>query len=91
MGRAPKWKYLKIAFYLFAKMLKGGDYFSNFDFINYDLDKSIANLKRCLPANPELKEFDLEQYDFDALVVNGEGSFIFATPRQMNHIPKEIC
>ena len=75
------WKYLKKGLYLFNRMLKKGHYyFSNFDFIDYDFDKSINNLIKCLPANPELKEFDLRQYDFDALVVNGEGSFIFATP-----------
>lgn len=75
------WEYLKKGLYLFNRMLKKGHYyFSNFDFIDYDFDKSIDNLIRCLPANPHLKEFDLRQYDFDALVVNGEGSFIFATP-----------
>lgn len=68
-------------FYLSARALKHGHYFfSNFDFIDYDFDKSIENLIKCIPANPNLKDFDLRQYDFDALVVNGEGSFIFATP-----------
>ena len=33
-----------------------------------------------MPANPHLQEFDLRNYDFDALVVNGEGSFIFREP-----------
>lgn len=67
--------------YLFHRMkVKGHYYFSKYDFIGYDFDKSIENLIKCLPANPNLKEYDLRQYDFDALVVNGEGSFIFATP-----------
>lgn len=75
------WEHLKKGLYLFSRMIKRGRYyFSNFDFIDYDFDKSIENLIRCLPANPHLKEFDLRQYDFDALVVNGEGSFILATP-----------
>lgn len=81
LGKIKNWDSLKTGFYLFARMIKRHKYFfCNFDFIGYDLDKSIDNLLRCLPANPNLKEFDLTQYDFDALVVNGEGSFIFATP-----------
>ena len=72
---------LRKFFYLFHRMLKHGHYyFSNYDFIDLDLDKSIENLIKCLPANPNLQSFDLRQYDFDTLVVNGEGSFIFATP-----------
>lgn len=81
LGKRKYWKQLKSGLYLIHRFLKKGHYYlSNFDFINYDLDQSIENLIRCLPANPHLKEFDLRQYDFDALVVNGEGSFIFATP-----------
>lgn len=81
LGKFKYWNYLKSGLYLFTRMIKRGKYyFSNFDFIDYDFDKSIENLIRLLPANPHLKEFDLRQYDFDALVVNGEGSFIFATP-----------
>ena len=53
------------------------------DFLSLDFDKSIDNLINCLPANPNLQEFDLRQYDFDALVVNGEGSFIFSTPESI--------
>lgn len=80
-GKFKYWKYIKSALYMFARMIKRHKYFfSNFDFVGYDLDKSIDNLIKCLPANPHLQEMDLRQYDFDALVVNGEGSFIFATP-----------
>lgn len=50
----------------------------SYDFISYDWDKSIQNLKKCIPANPNLTECNLEQYEYDALVVNGEGSFIFS-------------
>lgn len=81
LGKRKYWKQLKSGLYLVHRFLKKGHYyFSNFDFINYDLEQSIDNFIRCLPANPHLKDFDLRQYDFDALVVNGEGSFIFATP-----------
>lgn len=50
------------------------------DFISLDFEKSIHNLKKCLPANPYLEEFNIDNYEFDAMVVNGEGSFIFSTP-----------
>lgn len=50
------------------------------DFISLNLKQSIINLKKCLPANSYLEEFNLDNYDFDAMVVNGEGSFIFSTP-----------
>ncbi len=53
---------------------------SNYDFVSYDFDKSIEYLVNCFPLNPHINEFDLRQYDFDAMVVNGEGSFIFSTP-----------
>lgn len=74
------WPYLRKFMFVFAKYLtrKKGFFYSNFDFVSLDLDKSISNLIKCIPANPELNEFNLNQYDFDALVVNGEGSFIFS-------------
>lgn len=50
------------------------------DFVSLDFEQSVRNLKKCLPANPYLEEFNLDNYDFDAMVVNGEGSFIFSTP-----------
>ena len=50
------------------------------DFASLDLKKSIKNLKKCIPSNPMLEELNLENYVFDAIVVNGEGSFIFKTP-----------
>lgn len=82
LGKINNWEYIKSGLYLFIRFIKkGGNYFfSNFDYLGYDMDKSINNFIKCLPANPHLKEFDLRQYDFDALVVNGEGSFIFRNP-----------
>lgn len=81
LGGFRYWSDLKTGLYLFARMIKRHHYyFSNFDFIDYDFEKSVKNLINCIPANSGLKEMDLRQYDFDALVVNGEGSFIFATP-----------
>ena len=81
LAKFKYWEHLKKVLYTVNRFFRRGHYyFSSADFINYDFDKSIKNLIKCIPANPHLKDFDLRQYDFDALVVNGEGSFIFATP-----------
>lgn len=82
LGKVKHWDEIKIGTHLFFNMIKphGRVHFSRFDFMSMDLDKSIDNLLKCIPANPALSEFDLRNYDFDAMVVNGEGSFIFSTP-----------
>ena len=82
ISKKKYWPYIRrILHYYHRFRMRGGKFlFSKYDFISYDFERSIQNLIDCLPANPALKEFDLRQYDFDALVVNGEGSFIFATP-----------
>lgn len=82
VGKLKCWKYLKRFLHLFIRMIKRGGkfYCGTCDFISHDMEKSIRNLKKLIPANASYSEFDLEQYDFDALVVNGEGSFIFSTP-----------
>jgi len=81
-GKQKYWNHLKKMFFILTKFkTRGGKYyFSKYDFISCNLEKSIQNLKKLIPANPSYKEFDLSQYDFDALVINGEGSFIFSTP-----------
>jgi len=63
-----------------GKCLTSHYYAGPCDFVSLDFEQSIKNLKKCLPANPYLEEFNLDNYDFDAMVVNGEGSFIFSTP-----------
>lgn len=83
LGKRKRWIQIKTALYYFIRFIRlGKQYiFSKFDYLcDDDMDKSLSNFLKCLPANPHLKEFDLRQYDFDALVVNGEGSFIFAEP-----------
>lgn len=83
LGKKKRWIQIKTALYYLIRFIRlGKQYiFSNFDYLcDDDMDKSLSNFMKCLPANPHLKEFDLRQYDFDALVVNGEGSFIFAEP-----------
>ncbi|MBR4785330.1 MAG: polysaccharide pyruvyl transferase family protein [Fibrobacter sp.] len=56
-------------------------YFGSFDFVSLDFEKSRKNLLKCIPANPQLRDLLIDQYDFDAVVVNGEGSFIFGKPQ----------
>lgn len=81
LGKSKHNEILRQFFYSIHRIISHGNYFlGTYDFISYDFEKSIKNLIKCLPANPHLKSFDLTQYDFDALVVNGEGSFIFANP-----------
>lgn len=76
------WEYERILLHYFHRfVMRGGKFlFGKYDFVSLDFDAAINELINCLPANPKLKEFDLRQYDFDALVVNGEGSFIFSRP-----------
>jgi polysaccharide pyruvyl transferase WcaK-like protein len=82
LRKMPMWKHVKTVLHLLFRMVSRGGryYFGPFDFISTDLEKSIENLLRLIPANPAYAEFDLRRYKFDALVVNGEGSFIFSTP-----------
>lgn len=55
-------------------------FFGKHDFADFDFDNMTDYFINCLPANKHISEFDLRQYDFDIMIVNGEGSFIFATP-----------
>lgn len=82
LGKVKHWDDIRAGIFLLFNFFKphGTIFFSRFDFLTLDYEKSIRNLMACIPANPELFEFDLTQYDFDAMVVNGEGSFIFSTP-----------
>ena len=81
LSKSKYWKYLSQIYYMFHRFISKKNFFlGKYDFINYDLEKSIYEFKKCLIANEYLSEFNLDNYDFDAMVVNGEGSFIFATP-----------
>lgn len=82
LSRHKYWQYEKMLRYYYHRFLgRGGHFpFGKYDFASLNFESAIQDLVNCLPANSKLKEFDLRQYDFDALVVNGEGSFIFATP-----------
>ena len=79
-SRHKLWKYEKRFLHYYHRFLdRGGRYLlGKHDFASLDFEEAINNLIACIPANPLMKEFDLRQYEFDALVVNGEGSFIFA-------------
>lgn len=75
-----RWWFIRQVLILFFHFLgrRTRNNLPTYDFIEYNWDKSIENLKRCIPSNPQLEECDLGRYDYDALVVNGEGSFIFS-------------
>ncbi|MFR8088778.1 MAG: polysaccharide pyruvyl transferase family protein [Lachnospirales bacterium] len=79
LGKRKHWELYKTFFismiHIFRRLKVS---FSPDDFITLDFEKTIENLIKCIPANKVLKECDLRQYDFDALVVNGEGSFVFS-------------
>lgn len=62
-----------------------------YDFVTQNMEQMITNLKKCLPCNPHLKEFDIESYDFDVMVVNGEGSFIFCSPPWRESLVIAMC
>lgn len=79
LGSHRYWKYIREVLALATYYVhRTQTSMSKFDFVDYDLDKTVNNLIKCLPANDFLCECDLRNYDFDALVVNGEGSFIFS-------------
>lgn len=81
IGNSKFGKVIKdICYHIFRKIAGSHYFFGPFDFVSLDMEKSIRNLQKCLPANPVLEEFNLDNYDFDAIVVNGEGSFIFSSP-----------
>lgn len=53
---------------------------SSIDLLSTHLDRGIARIEKAIDANDHVADYDLRKYDFDAMIVNGEGSFIFATP-----------
>lgn len=85
-------KFIRVIFYKIARRIKGNNYFfSNFDYVSWDMEEMIRNVKRATPANPYLEEFNIDNYDFDAMVVNGEGSFIFSTPGWRESLVMTMC
>lgn len=55
--------------------------FMKADFLSYDLDDTIEKLKKYSKQNKVFAELNIENYpEFDALVINGEGTMIMSTP-----------
>ena len=74
----PGWNFLKKGW---LKLVgKRRRLYRFFDFVSESPKKSICNLQKCLPANPHLQEFDLRRFDFEGIVINGEGTMIMTTP-----------
>lgn len=55
-----------------------------FSWVGYDMEKNVNNLLKILPANPELEELNLLNYDFDIMVINGEGTMIMTEPPRID-------
>jgi polysaccharide pyruvyl transferase WcaK-like protein len=51
-----------------------------FDFVCESPEKSVKNYLKSKPLNDHVDSFDLGQYDFDAIVINGEGTMIMTNP-----------
>lgn len=80
LSKIPKWTSIRRLWYKLIKRSGRDLRYSTFDFVRDDPKKTRKNFLKAIVANDTIKEFDLRQYDFDALVINGEGSFIFSTP-----------
>lgn len=92
MGKNKRWDRLRPVVHNILYFFTRKHYlFGPCDFVCQDMERMIANFKKCLPANKQLKEFDIESYDFDAMVVNGEGSFIFCTPPWRESLVISMC
>lgn len=51
-----------------------------FDFVCESPEKSVKNYLRSKAVNPHVDCFDLAQSEFDAIVINGEGTMIMTNP-----------
>ena len=66
MGRLKRWNKLRpIIHKIFRFITRKNFLFGPCDFACQDMERMITNFKKCLPANSQLKEFDIEAYDFD--------------------------
>ncbi|MEI6891614.1 MAG: polysaccharide pyruvyl transferase family protein [Pontiella sp.] len=78
LGKLPLWETLKRMWGWTISRNQG--VYRAFDFLSDASETNFKNICRCLPANKYLKEFDLRQYDFDGIVINGEGTMIMTNP-----------
>lgn len=77
--RVPGWRFFRKVWCRWIN--RGGrSRYRFFDFVTKSSERSIENFKRCLVANSHLEEFDLRKYDYDGIVINGEGSMIMTNP-----------
>lgn len=81
LAKIPGWNKIKRIRMKFLKKILGEKiHMGVFDYVKEDPYKSIKNLKKCLIANDFLNSYNLENYEYDGIFINGEGSFIFSTP-----------
>lgn len=76
----PKWPKLRFLLSKAFQIIFRKFYRKFFDYVSHNPEKSIRNFLKLLPANSHLNELNLLEYDFDTLIVNGEGTMIFSTP-----------
>lgn len=60
--------------------------FKRYSWVACDPRETSRRYHKCIAANPILKELDLESYDFDALVINGEGAMIMTEPPRIGSL-----
>ena len=53
---------------------------AKFDFLSLNFDKSMKRLIEYSKINTLYQEINLDGYDYDAIIINGEGSMIMSTP-----------
>lgn len=76
----PKWRCIRKIILILKSRLRIFKLPKFNDYLRYNPEISVENFYKCLPANEHLDNMDLRKYDFDGLVVNGEGTMIFTTP-----------
>jgi|LSQX01.2.fsa_nt_gb polysaccharide pyruvyl transferase WcaK-like protein len=75
LGKLSYWGALKRTWNLILNKITKEKRFI-FDYVDEEPQKSVKNFLKCLPANKHLQEMNLLKYDFEGIVINGEGTMI---------------
>lgn len=54
------------------------------DFLSWDFEKTISNIKSYAAVDKRYQQLDLDRYDFDGIVINGEGTMIMSSPPRID-------
>lgn len=77
------YKLLYNAFPIFRRVFK---LFDVADIISSTVKKSLKRYRKAIKVNKFIKDLDKQIKEVDAIVVNGEGTFIFSTPNRYDTI-----